>query len=931
MLRLRRKLLLETLLIGVAITSLVILADVAGLLNPLENWSYDQRVLHCQPPTQTPTTQLVHLDIDDRSLEVIGAWPWPRGKLAAMLDELARAQPRAVALDIIFSEPQDISHESQSDGTYLAVDHDALLAAAIQRLGCVIVPAVLFSDQPAASPLATAILAELKKNLELTEAQLLDRLHRQGWNVPGFESQVASLFFPLRRAAVFDRLSEHALPTPSSTVPIDHASPLANIIRQQTERVASIDAISRLALSILPASAGGAVATANGAFLAPLPPFIQAAKGAGFVDFFSDGTVRTVPLLARHGDRFYPQLGLALALRMLDVGPKDVEFNADSITLHRPGSPDIVIPVHTGTTGLKERGLPLLLDIPWFGSRDWETMYDSPNHAHSKQHVPILKLWQVGELKRKIRANCRDADAALLIALVFTNQNRAKEYEAHRPAADDVAARIAFIDKTLAEKDVKGWAAQLAALPIAQQDADSRKFLIAYQQLTAVLPQLSQLRQDLKDQRAELARDFGGKAVLFGWTATGAAADLVPTPLHDRCPGVVVHGAVFNAVMTGHFWRRPPGWILYLITFSCGLFTAAIAAGFSALRGLLCTLLLLCAYLLVNGLLLFGHFNLLIGVAAPVLTIGIVWAGCLLFRIIVETREREHIKDRFRAYVDPVLVNFVLEHPERASLEGQVKELTVVFTDLANFTALSETLGEKSVSLLNDYLGRMVPIIRKYRGYVNKFLGDGIMCFYGAPADSPTHAADAVRTALDMQSAMATFNETLAVQGLGPLMVRAGISTGKMVVGDAGAIDASDYTVLGDAVNLGARLEGANKFFGTRVLVTARTAGQSAAHFLFRPLGRLLVVGKTEGVDVFEAICPLDRATEEQKHSVELTRAMVAAYQAGQFEACLQTIAEINRQPLDSKLMAIYRERCEKYLREPPSGPWDGTIALTEK
>jgi adenylate cyclase len=225
----------------------------------------------------------------------------------------------------------------------------------------------------------------------------------------------------------------------------------------------------------------------------------------------------------------------------------------------------------------------------------------------------------------------------------------------------------------------------------------------------------------------------------------------------------------------------------------------------------------------------------------------------------------------------------------------------------------------------------MVPIIRRHKGYVNKFLGDGIMCFYGAPADSRTHAADAVRTVLDMQSAMTKFNETLIEQDLPPLTVRAGVSTGKMVVGDAGASDASDYTVLGDAVNFGSRLEGANKYFGTRIMVSGRTVEAAADQFLFRPLGRVRVLGKTEGVDVFEAVAPLDRATDAQKKMVELTKAMVEAYQAQRLAACVDAVVALNQHAGGvSKLTMIYRDLCEKYIAEPPEH-WDGTISLTEK
>lgn len=951
MVRLRRKLFIDTLALGVALTLIVIVASVAGWLDPLENWFYDQRALHCQQFTKPPTTQLVHLDLDDRALEVIGKWPWPRGKLAGILDELGRAKPKVVATDIIFADAEGVTGEAQSDGSFKAVDGDVLLAGSLKRLGNVIVPSALFTGSKVSSPLATAILAEMSDDLELTEPELVQRVHKRGFDSSEIDAQIAALYYPVRREAAFSRVYKLLIdPSRSGTQPavtqpsdairallhspsgdIDYSSPAMSIVRSEFGHAAAIAALRRLTAPVPPNAPP--MLNASGSYLAPLLPFSQAASGTGFVDFFSQGAVRNVPLLGVHDGRIYPQLGFALALQSLGVDIRRVRLTAGTIVVPRPDGSEIVIPVRTGmgNANNRQREIPMLVDIPWFGTRDWETMYDWPNHVARKQHVPIIKLWQVGELERKLRKNGEQADAAIVTVLALTDIDKAKAYAEHRPSPESVGTRIEKMAATLEDKDVKSFYDQLSPLAADQQDEDSRKFLAAHRQLREALPQSRQLIQQIADQRAELARDFTGKSVLIGWTATGAAADFVPTPLHDHCPGVVVHGAVFNAVMTNQFWHRTPGWVVGIMTLIFGVLTALTAVHFSALRGLLFTVLLLIVYLLLNGLVMFGLFNLITGVAAPVLTIGFVWAMCTLYRIIVETREREHIKARFQAYVDPVLVNYVLEHPEKASLEGEVKELTVVFTDLANFTTLSEKLGEKSVSLLNDYLGRMVPIIRRHKGYVNKFLGDGIMCFYGAPADSRTHAADAVRTVLDMQSAMTRFNETLLEQDLPPLTVRAGVSTGKMVVGDAGASDASDYTVLGDAVNFGSRLEGANKYFGTRIMVSGRTAEAAAEQFLFRPLGRVRVVGKTEGVDVFEAVAPLDRATEEEKMTVELTKAMVGAFQAQRLEACLKAAAALDEHAGGAtKLTTVYRELCEKHLAEPPER-WDGTISLTEK
>ena len=263
-------------------------------------------------------------------------------------------------------------------------------------------------------------------------------------------------------------------------------------------------------------------------------------------------------------------------------------------------------------------------------------------------------------------------------------------------------------------------------------------------------------------------------------------------------------------------------------------------------------------------------------------------------------------------------------------LEGEVRELSVVFTDLAGFTTISERLREATVPLLNEYMGRMVPLIREQGGYVNKFLGDGIMFFYGAPRTDAAHAVHALTTVLRMQQALVPFNQSLAERGLPPVAMRAGIASGDMVVGDAGPADAADYTVLGDVVNLSARLESANKATGTYIMVNDRTAELVGELFLLRPIGTLQVVGKTQGVKVFEPLAFSSEATDAQRQTVALSQAMIDAYVAGAFGDCVQAADAMDMALGKSKLAALYRDLAARYMQAPPDN-FDGTVVLTSK
>jgi adenylate cyclase len=308
-----------------------------------------------------------------------------------------------------------------------------------------------------------------------------------------------------------------------------------------------------------------------------------------------------------------------------------------------------------------------------------------------------------------------------------------------------------------------------------------------------------------------------------------------------------------------------------------------------------------------------------------------VWATGALAGFLIEATERARITRRFSSYTDPKLVDFVIENPDGA-LDGQVREMSVIFTDLAGFTTLSEQLRERTVSILSEYLSLMVPVIRKNDGFVNKFLGDGIMCFFNAPSDDPDHAVHAVQTALEMEKKMQVFTEALVAQGLPRVAMRCGVSTGTMVVGDSGPADASDYTVLGDTVNFASRLEGANKALGTSILISHRTTELLGdKRFLLRPVGKLQVVGKKEGVMTYEPLAPFDEATPQDLVCSAMSSEMIAAYFARDFEKCIGFADQMDRQIGETKLAGIYRKASKKLIEEPPGPEFAGNLILTEK
>jgi class 3 adenylate cyclase/CHASE2 domain-containing sensor protein len=927
--RLRRTVLINCLLLGAGLTTLTALLSAFGALAAPEVWLYDRRARLCQHFTPAPTDKLVHLDLDDEALATIGRWPWPRSVWPAILDEISRAGPAAIEMDFIFPDRQD---STASQGTSSTHDSDdAQLAAAIGRAGNLILGSS-FDVPVRESPLVEAAFTALKADPHLDPQQLAARLGGQG-------TARASTLSPAEYLAARER-AVHALiqqaldagkdsaaarKTILGDADADLQSALSRLVDSQIEVVRAQRALARFGLPIPSNLPPGSIWHAK---LAPIHDFSERAAGVAFVDYptFEDGIIRSVPMLLQCDDgRAYVQMGLVLACRLLNVPIENIRVEPGNIVIRRSQLPDLRIPVRRSAVDSGGRTVILLMDVPWFGGRKWQTMYDFPARKKTTAHFSLLLPWSVADTRRKIAHNLAAADDALRGLLAVLDRRKYDAFVRNPPT--DPQARMALVRATI--EDARPLIGPQD--PNQPADEDQEKFVRSFRALENVQAQDSALRQQLKDKEAELASAVKGRAALIGFAAaTAAYADVIPTSLHDKCPGVVVHGVVFNGIMTGEMWRRAPAWLSIFAIILLGILTAAATGYLSPLPAAFSALALGAAYALINGFVLFDYGNLIVDASGPLLAVMLVWGGCTVWRFLFEANERARVTRRFQRYVDPALQNYYLEHPEQLALKGEVREMTVVFTDLAGFTGRSEQFGERIVSMLNEFMGLMVPLIRKHRGYVNKFLGDGIMFFFGAPESNPNHAIDAVAALRDMQTAVTEFSQRLQERSMPPVLMRAGVTSGVMVVGDAGSADASDYTVIGDNVNLASRLESANKATGTLTLISQRTAELVRDTFLLRPVGSLVVVGRTEGERAFEVLAPLSAATDPQRKLAAATTDMIDHFLTGRFADCLEHCEQMDAAFGSSRLVETYRELCLQYLREPPAN-FKGVIVLTEK
>jgi adenylate cyclase len=280
--------------------------------------------------------------------------------------------------------------------------------------------------------------------------------------------------------------------------------------------------------------------------------------------------------------------------------------------------------------------------------------------------------------------------------------------------------------------------------------------------------------------------------------------------------------------------------------------------------------------------------------------------------------------------VPPELADEMSRDPTHYSMEGQSREMTVLFSDIRGFTNFSEKLPPTELAeVLNSYLSTMTAIVQKNRGTIDKYIGDAVMAFWNAPLDMPNHAEAAVQTALDMQAALPALNEQFAARNWPHVKIGVGVNTGRMSVGNMGSSFRMSYTVMGDAVNLGSRLEGITKQYGVGILATQTTVDADKSH-VFMKIDDVRVKGKEQPVAIYEPLGLKDSAKSAEIDCAERFGQAFTAYQNQNWDEAETLLASLNRES-PRALYDIYLERIAHFREAPPPENWDGVFVYTTK
>ncbi len=417
------------------------------------------------------------------------------------------------------------------------------------------------------------------------------------------------------------------------------------------------------------------------------------------------------------------------------------------------------------------------------------------------------------------------------------------------------------------------------------------------------------------------ASALANKLVFVGMTY--ASYDKVQTPLDKIADGVELHATLAENILSGHLLTLGGPVATLLATFA--LCAIVIAAQLRRIRRRawvppVIAVAAMVGYVLVAQL-AFGHGSIL-ALAPPIVMASLVLAGATIGGLATEGREKAHLRAVFSQYVSRVVVDRIIADPARAKLGGERKELTVLFSDIRGFSAFAEGMGPEALaSFLGEYLTPMTDLVLESGGTLDKYIGDAVMAIWGAPVDVPDHAARACEVALRMQEALVGLNKKWKAEGKPAVAIGVGINTGAMSVGNMGTPARFDYTVLGDQVNLGARLEALTKEYGVGILVGEATARAAGPLFVFREVDVVRVKGRAGAAPVFELVGRVG-TTSDPRFAEALT-----LYRKREFASAEELFGALASDPT----AALMAKRCADLASSPPPEDWDGVYEQRSK
>ena len=695
----------------------------------------------------------------------------------------------------------------------------------------------------------------------------------------------------------------------------------------------------------------------------PLLDLISVSKGVGLAETHADidGSVRHYPLFKVYDGKIFPALALVMLCEYIDVSIKNMKvMPGDKIILPQGKLPDgnpvnIEIPIDNrgmmvvnwvgGYRDENFKHLPHLSISTYYKRRQREVTAEEIKKIFRKfpdsvEDTDIL----VGELEKagiEITGDVENIHGLLYNGLKLEDAiNSGEEFSKDDLPPDIYSIYIEILINhkmyNLLKKNPEvSYEAAKDSIGIDEEERMrlSYKFIKHKLSTDGITEDDYPLYFFPVEIEGKLITDDNFKDMVFFYGLTAAGTwDLNPMPYDDRYPMLGLHANAFNTILTQNFLKEIPYWLFVLIILGFGLLMGLIVPKLSPVKGAIVIFILLVGYL-VTAQYLFNSKGIIVDVLGSVTTLILGYLSITVYSFFSEEKEKKMIRGIFSRYVTKSVVDELIKNPDMVKLGGERKTLTVFFSDVAGFTSVSEKLTpEELVQLLNEYLTAMSNIVMKYDGMIDKYEGDAIMAVFGTPVPLENHAATACYVSLEMQEELAKLREIWHKEGRPELKARIGLNTGPMIAGNMGAMDRLDYTVMGDAVNLGARLEGANKEYGTYFMISESTYKMAKNDVEVRFLDSLRVKGKELPVRVYEVLAKKENGLSDDKRKiVETFDQGMECYLKQDWDKGIyyfESALSVDSEDPPSK---VYLKRCQVFKINPPGADWDGVYVMTTK
>lgn len=546
---------------------------------------------------------------------------------------------------------------------------------------------------------------------------------------------------------------------------------------------------------------------------------------------------------------------------------------------------------------------------------------------NNNYYIPIDELWQSSPALGVVEVNSDDDGIYRRARLLHRYQDH------HYPALSIAPLLDRWEPRRIERKDNKILFDDFA-IPV----DDDEKYLVNYYaryrpySISGIMATVQQIQNGEVDNLVVSPFEFENKYVYIGASAAGLL-DLKRTPVDGRLPGVLIHASITSNILNKDFLKLAPNYITPLSVITSVFLT--IFGIFLFRHGAIQSLVPITfgAVVIAGGYYLFKE-NIVVNLASPISGIASSWLSAFAALALTEGKDKRRFKRMMSQYLSPAVLNTVVDNHEefaRAGV-GSKEEISILFSDIRGFTNMSESLEpEIVVDILNHYFSEMTDAIFQTEGTIDKFIGDAIMAFWGAPVKTDDHALQAVKAALNMNERLPNVNDWLKEQNYPELAIGIGLHTGFAILGNIGSDTKLDYTIIGDTVNLASRMEGLTKQYGCSILITENTHQELGDKVLSRIVDQVRVKGKLKPVRIFQPLALTDNLEDAKRQAlqtqVSLTKQAFDAYLNKQWDEAIRLLEQLP----DDRVRELHMERCRHYIESPPEDDWDGVFTMTTK